>query len=45
MQIARSIQSASPEIFAPLADFFDIDIDKRLNTPAYREGLYYEGYL
>lgn len=45
LEIARSVQSASPEIFAPLADFFGIDIDKRLNTPAYREGLYYESYL
>jgi len=44
LQTARKVQADSPEIFKPLADFFSVDIDERLNTPAYREGLYYEGY-
>ncbi|MEW6670829.1 MAG: 4-hydroxy-tetrahydrodipicolinate synthase [Thermodesulfobacteriota bacterium] len=44
LQTARKVQAESPEIFKPLADFFEVDIDERLNTPAFQEGLYYEGY-
>lgn len=45
LQVARKVQADSPEIFKPLADFFNVDIDERLNTPSYQEGLCYEGYL
>lgn len=44
LQSARKVQAASPEIFKPLADFFNVDIEERLNTPSYQEGLCYEGY-
>jgi len=45
LEAARKVQTDTPEIFKPLADFFGVDIEERLNTPSYREGLYYEGYL
>ncbi len=41
---ARTVQANNPEIFAPIARFFEVDIDSRLNTPASWEGLAYEGY-
>jgi 4-hydroxy-tetrahydrodipicolinate synthase len=41
---ARSVQADHPEILQPLADFFGVDIDERLNTPAYRDGLAYDAY-
>jgi len=44
LDIARTVHSAAPEIFKPLADFFDVDIDERLNSPNYCDGLYYENY-
>ena len=31
----------NPEIWQPLAEFFNIDIDERLNNPASLEGLFY----
>ncbi len=44
LETARKVQAESPEIFKPLADFFGIDVDARLNEASYREGLYYEEY-
>ncbi len=41
---ARKIQSESPEIFRPAAEFFNIDVDERLNNEKYWEGLYYTEY-
>lgn len=38
---ARTVQAQSPEIFAPLADFFNVDIDARLNDATILEGLCY----
>ena len=38
---ARTVQKNNPEIFAPISEFFDVDIDERLNNPVYLEGLYY----
>ena len=38
---ARTVQKNNPEILAPIAEFFDVDIDERLDNPVYREGLYY----
>jgi 4-hydroxy-tetrahydrodipicolinate synthase len=40
----RQVQSKNPEILQPLADFFGVDIDERLDNPAYRKGLVYEDY-
>ena len=42
--IARSVQQNNPELFAPLAEFFNIDIDARLNDASLLEGLYYPEY-
>lgn len=41
---ARRVQSSNPEIFKPLADFFDVDVENRLNDPSVIKGLYYEEY-
>ncbi|MEJ2167805.1 MAG: 4-hydroxy-tetrahydrodipicolinate synthase [Desulfobacterales bacterium] len=41
---ARKVFANAPEILQPVADFFDINIEERLENPAYREGLYYESY-
>jgi len=45
LEAARKVQADTPEIFKPLAEFFRVDVEERLNTPSYQEGLYYEGYL
>jgi 4-hydroxy-tetrahydrodipicolinate synthase len=44
LEAARTVQSRSPEIFQPIADFFGVDIAERLENPRFREGLCYEGY-
>ncbi len=41
---ARKVQADNPEIFRPVADFFDVDIAERLNNPSSWEGLAYEEY-
>ncbi|MFP4159911.1 MAG: 4-hydroxy-tetrahydrodipicolinate synthase [Desulfobacterales bacterium] len=41
---ARKVQKNAPQVFAPAADFFGIDIEQRLNDPKYAEGLAYEDY-
>ena len=38
---AQQIWKNNPEIFSPIADFFKVDIDKRLNNKELRENLYY----
>ena len=44
LDVARKVQSSNPEIFKPLADFFGVDVENRLNDPSVLEGLYYEEY-
>jgi 4-hydroxy-tetrahydrodipicolinate synthase len=44
LEITKKVQASAPDIFQPLADFFNVDIEERLENPAYREGLYYESY-
>lgn len=44
LDAARKVQSSNHEIFKPLADFFDVDVENRLNDPSVLEGLYYEEY-
>ena len=44
LEAARGVQASAPEIFQPLADFFKVDIEDRLNNPAYQEGLFYTEY-
>jgi len=41
---AREIQSRNPEIFKPLSDFFDINVEQRLTDEQYWKGLYYDAY-
>ncbi|SLM29754.1 DapA [Desulfamplus magnetovallimortis] len=38
---AKKVQAENPELLAPLADFFNVDIDERLNNPEYRKNLWY----
>ena len=44
LDAARKVQSSNPEIFKPLADFFGVDVENRLNDPSVLKGLYYEEY-
>ncbi len=44
LSTARKVQENNPEIFKPLADFFSVNIEERLTTPANWEGLYYKEY-
>ena len=34
----------NPEVFRPVAEFFNVDIDQRLNDPSVCKGLFYETY-
>jgi 4-hydroxy-tetrahydrodipicolinate synthase len=44
LSAARVTQKESPEILMPLAEFFNVDIEARLNNPEILEGLYYPEY-
>ncbi|ACN17298.1 DapA [Desulforapulum autotrophicum HRM2] len=39
---ARKIQAQTPWIFAPVADFFGVDIDERLDNPEHTRDLWYD---
>jgi len=41
---ARTVQSQNPELFQPIADFFNVDIATRLEDPACWKDLIYETY-
>jgi 4-hydroxy-tetrahydrodipicolinate synthase len=41
LDTAKAVQQNNPEILQPLADFFSVDIDERLNSPTSLEGLFY----
>ncbi len=41
---ARQVQKNNPEVFKPVADFFGINVEERLNTPVYWKHLAYESY-
>jgi 4-hydroxy-tetrahydrodipicolinate synthase len=41
---ARKVQEQHPEVFEPLATFFDVDVTERLTNDRYLEGWYYDGY-
>jgi 4-hydroxy-tetrahydrodipicolinate synthase len=41
---ARQVQKNSPEIFKPIENFFDINVEERLNTPSFWEDLCYKTY-
>lgn len=38
----QKVQTANPEILAPIQEFFGIDIDDRLSNPVHQEGLWYD---
>jgi len=44
LKAARKVQADNPEILKPVAEFFNVDIEGRLNDPSILEGLYYETY-
>jgi 4-hydroxy-tetrahydrodipicolinate synthase len=44
LNTARKVQSDHPEILEPVAEFFNVDIEGRLNDPSLLEGLYYHAY-
>jgi 4-hydroxy-tetrahydrodipicolinate synthase len=41
---ARRVQSSNPEILQPIADFFGVAINERLDNPEFQQGLFYESY-
>lgn len=41
---ARRVQAESPEILRPAAEFFNVDIDERLNDKTYWQNLAYSAY-
>jgi 4-hydroxy-tetrahydrodipicolinate synthase len=40
----RAVFANNPEVLAPIAEFFDVDIEQRLSDPAFLENLSYEHY-
>ena len=44
LSAARTVQQNNPEILAPVAEFFSVDIAERLETPAVWEELIYKEY-
>ena len=44
LKATRKVQADNPEILEPVAEFFNVDIEGRLNDPSILEGLYYEEY-
>ena len=44
VDIARTVQSKNPEILAPMAEYFSVDIDARLDDQSLLEGLCYPSY-
>ena len=44
LDAARKVQGSHPEIFKPLADFFDVDVENRLSDPSVLKELFYEEY-
>ena len=43
-ETARQVQTANPSILKPAAEFFNIDIDQRLNDDALLDDLIYAEY-
>jgi 4-hydroxy-tetrahydrodipicolinate synthase len=44
LETGRTVQRTHPGIFAPIAEFFGVDIESRLNDEANWKDLCYEGY-
>jgi len=41
---ARSVHAKNPEIFQPVADFFHVNVEARLNDPSVHKDLFYNAY-
>lgn len=44
LSVARKVWTSNPEVLQPIADFFNVDINDRLDNPEYQSGLYYASY-
>ncbi|MBW2107043.1 MAG: 4-hydroxy-tetrahydrodipicolinate synthase [Deltaproteobacteria bacterium] len=44
LEAGRSVWKSNPEILQPVADFFDVDIEERLNNEAILDQLTYDAY-
>ena len=44
LSAARTVQKSNPELLKPVADFFGVNIEERLNMPVYWKGLAYDNY-
>ena len=44
LSAARKVQADNPEILKPVAEFFNVDIEQRLNNPSSWDGLFYDEY-
>ena len=44
LKAARNVQANHPEILEPVAEFFNVDIEGRLNDPSTWDGLFYATY-
>jgi 4-hydroxy-tetrahydrodipicolinate synthase len=44
LSAARKVQNDNPEILKPIAEFFNVDVEDRINNPSCWEGLFYEEY-
>ena len=40
----KNVQNSNPEIFDPIASFFNVDIQTRLNNLKLHQAMYYEAY-
>jgi 4-hydroxy-tetrahydrodipicolinate synthase len=44
LSAARKVHADAPGLYHPLERFFDVNVEERLNTPRFWEGLCYEDY-
>jgi 4-hydroxy-tetrahydrodipicolinate synthase len=44
LEAARTVQRTAPDLLKPVADFFGVNIEERLENPKYWEGLCYSEY-
>jgi 4-hydroxy-tetrahydrodipicolinate synthase len=44
LSAARKVHADAPGLYRPLERFFDVNVEERLNTPRFWEGLCYEDY-
>ena len=44
LDVMKKVQTSNPEIFEPIASFFNVDIQERLSNPEFHASLYYDEY-